>query len=157
MYSGFLVNSTPRVPKDYLGKGIVVTKEGYQLAGGARSGFNTRPGIQYVANGRRPFGPFAQSFGGQPHPLDLKAEGVGKFWCRIPAGYNTATSVIWNPGKEPLVIKIKINDQPEEKHTIAAGEKKTITSHVNSSDVGIVFTGDRRLVVLETAFGEGSN
>ena len=151
LYSGFLVNSTPRVPKDYMGKGIVVTKEGYQLAGGARSGFNTRPGIQYVANGRRPFGPFAQSFGGQPHPLDLKAEGVGKFWCRVPEGHNTATSVVWNPGKEPLVMKVKVNGQ-EESHTIAAGEKKAIESRVNSSDVNIVFTGDRRLVVLETAF-----
>ncbi|HEX2630778.1 MAG TPA: glycoside hydrolase family 2 TIM barrel-domain containing protein, partial [Chitinophagaceae bacterium] len=47
LYSGFLVNSTPRVAADYLGKGIVVTKDGYQLAGGAVSGFNTRPGIQY--------------------------------------------------------------------------------------------------------------
>ena len=43
LYSGFLVNSTPRVSKDYLGKGIVVTKEGYQLAGGTRLGFNTGP------------------------------------------------------------------------------------------------------------------
>ncbi len=72
LYSGFLVNSTPRVPADYLGKGIVVTKEGYQLAGGNRASFNTRPGIQYVANGRRPFGPYVQSFGGQPLPEKIQ-------------------------------------------------------------------------------------
>jgi hypothetical protein len=84
-----------------LGKGIVVTKEGNQLAGGNRSDFNTRPGIQYVSNGRRPFGPYAQSFGGQPLPEKGIIEGIGKFWCKIPEGQNIATSIVWNPGNEP--------------------------------------------------------
>lgn len=154
LYSGFLVNSTPRVPADYLGKGIVVTKEGYQLAGGVRSGFNTRPGIQYVANGRRPFGPFAQSFGGQPIPVNLKEEGVGKFWCSIPDGQNMSTSIVWNPGKEPLVIKIKVNEQPTIAKTINAGEKVAVDAPVDKTDVNITYTGDRRLVILETAFSK---
>lgn len=151
LYSGFLVNSSPRVDADYLGKGIVVTKEGYQLAGGLRSGFNTRPGIQYVANGRRPFGPYVQSFGGQPTPEKTK-EGVGKFWCSIPEGENMSTSVVWNPGKEPLVIKIKVNDLPEISKTINAGEKIAVEAPVNKTDVSITYTGDRRLVILETVF-----
>jgi hypothetical protein len=154
LYSGFLVNSTPRVPKDYLGKGIVVTKEGYQLAGGARSGFNTRPGIQYVANGRRPFGPFAQSFGGQPIPEANTTEGIGKFWCRIPEGQNTATSVVWNPGTEALMIKIKVNDLQEVTKAIPAGERVAVETPVNGSDVNMTYTGDRRLVILETAFSK---
>ncbi len=154
LYSGMLVNSTPRVPKDYLGKGIVVTKEGYQLAGGARSSFNTRPGIQYVSNGRRPFGPYAQSFGGQPVPDKNTSEGTGKFWCRIPEGQNRATSVIWNPGSEALVIKIKVNDLPEVSKTINAGERIAVETPVNSSNVNITYTGDRRLVILETAFSK---
>ncbi|MEO7309582.1 MAG: glycoside hydrolase family 2 TIM barrel-domain containing protein [Chitinophagaceae bacterium] len=152
LYSGFLVNATPRVAADYLGKGIVVTKEGYQLAGGTRSGFNTRPGIQYVANGRRPFGPFAQSFGGQPLPDANTAEGVGSFWCTIPEGQNTATSIVWNPGKEPLVIKINVNGLPAVSQTIKAGDKAVVVAPVDKTDVHITYMGDRRLVILETAF-----
>lgn len=153
-YSGFLVNATPRVAADYLGKGIVVTKEGYQLAGGSRSGFNSRPGIQYVANGRRPFGPFVQSFGGQPVPDKNTTEGIGKFWCRIPEGQNLATSVVWNPGKEQLTIKIKVNDLPEVSKTINAGDKVAIETPVDMNYVKIMYTGDRRLVILETAFSK---
>lgn len=154
LYSGFLVNSTPRVAANYLGKGIVVTKEGYQLAGGNRSGFNTKPGIQYVANGRRPFGPYVQSFGGQPVPEKNTTEGIGKFWCRIPEGQNIATSIVWNPGNEPLMIKIKVNDLTEVRKTINAGDKVAVETPVNSSNVNITYTGDRRLVILETAFGK---
>jgi beta-galactosidase len=152
LYSGLLVNSTPRVPKDYLGKGIVVTKEGYQLAGGNRSGFNTRPGIQYVANGRRPFGPYVQTFGGQPSPEKNTTEGTGKFWCKIPEGQNMATSIVWNPGDEPLVIRIKVNDLPEVSKTINAGDRATVETPVNNSNVNMTYTGDRRLVILETGF-----
>jgi hypothetical protein len=152
LYSGFLVNSTPRVAPDYLGKGIVVTKEGYQLAGGNRSGFNSRPGIQYVANGRRPFGPFVQSFGGQPIPDKDTAEGTGKFWCRIPEGQNMASSLVWNPGDEALTIRIKVNGLPEVHHTISPGERVSVKTPVDSSNVNITYMGDRRLVILETAF-----
>lgn len=154
LYSGFLVNTTPRVPAGYLGKGIVVTKEGYQLAGGNRSGFNTRPGIQYVANGRRPFGPFVQSFGGQPLPQKETTEGIAKFWCRIPEGQNRVTSIVWNPGSEPLVIKIKLNDLEEVSKTIKAGDKVAVETPVNRYNVNITYTGDRRLVILETAFSK---
>lgn len=154
LYSGFLVSSTPRVSADYLGKGVVVTKEGYQLAGGLRSGFNTRPGVQYVANGRRPFGPFAQSFGGQPLPDKNSIFGTGKFWCRVPEGQNTASSLVWNPGKEPLEIKIKVNDLPEVRRMIGAGEKVNVYTPVNSSNVKMIYSGDRRLVVVETAFSK---
>lgn len=152
LYSGLLVNSTPRVPKNYLGKGIVVTKEGYQLAGGNRFGFNTRPGIQYVANGRRPFGPYVQTFGGQPSPEKNTTEGTGKFWCKIPEGQNMATSIVWNPGEEPLVIRIKVNDLPEVSKTINAGYRATVETPVNNSNVNMTYTGDRRLVILETGF-----
>lgn len=154
LYSGLLVNSTPRISKDYLGKGIVVTKEGYQLAGGNRSGFNTRPGIQYVANGRRPFGPYSQTFGGQPLPDKNSTEGTGKFWCKIPEGQNLATSIVWNPGDEPLIIKIKVNDLPEVSRTINAGDRTSIKTPVNNSNVNMTYSGDRRLVILETSFSD---
>lgn len=154
IYSGFLVNSTPRLPASFT-KGIVVTKEGWQLAGGSRSGFNSRPGIQYVANGRRPFGPYIQSFGGQPQVSDKNSvTGSARFWCRIPEGQNLASSVVWNPADEPLTIKIKVNDLPEVSKTIAPGDKVNVECPVNSSAVSMSFNGDRRLVVLETAFAK---
>lgn len=155
-YSGFLVNSTPRLPANFVSKRpIVVTKEGYQLAGGSRAGFNTHPGIQYVANGRRPWGPYVQSFGGQPKMLaDSVTDGTAKFWCKIPAGQNMSTSLVWNPGDEPISIKIKVNNLPEVKQTIKPGDKVFISAPVNSPVVNITFTGDRRAVVLETAFSK---
>jgi beta-galactosidase len=154
IYSGFLVNSTPRLPESFT-KGISVTPEGYQLAGGNRSGFNSRPGIQYVANGRRPFGPYTHSFGGQPQIIDKNSTvGIGKFWCRIPEGQNNVTSVVWNPGKEPLEIKIKVNALTEVTRTVKAGEKLAIDCPVDKADVNITYTADRRMVVLETAFNK---
>jgi beta-galactosidase len=154
IYSGFLVNSTPRIPADYRGKGIKVTKEGYQLAGGLNLGFNDRPGIQYVANGRRPFGPYTHSFGGQPRlGADSSSHGgTGKFWCRIPQGQNMASSVVWNPSKEPLDIKIQVNSLPEVTKTVKPGDRITIDCPVNSNIVGMTYMGDRRLVVLATTF-----
>ncbi|WP_345947617.1 glycoside hydrolase family 2 TIM barrel-domain containing protein [Mucilaginibacter sp. PAMB04274] len=154
IYSGFLVNSTPRLPESFT-KGVSVTPEGYQLAGGSRSGFNSRPGIQYVANGRRPFGPYVHSFGGQPQISDKNSVvGIGKFWCRIPTGQNNVTSVVWNPGKEPLEIKVKVNALAEVSRTIKAGEKLALDCPVDKNEVNITYTGDRRLVVLETAFSK---
>ncbi|TZF81006.1 glycosyl hydrolase family 2 [Pedobacter sp. BS3] len=153
-YSGFLVNSTPRIPayNDLPKQEIVVTKEGYQFAGGRRSGFNTRPGIQYVANGRRPWGPYAQTFGGQPKLIDSSTTGTAKFWCRIPQGFNTMSSVVWNPAKEPLSIHIKVNDLPEKVQVINAGGRISVDCPVNATNVNVTYAGDRRLVVLETAF-----
>ncbi|HXI01141.1 MAG TPA: glycoside hydrolase family 2 TIM barrel-domain containing protein [Sphingobacteriaceae bacterium] len=152
LYSGFLVNSTPRMPSDYVGKGIIVTKEGYQLAGGSRAAFNTRPGIQYVANGRRPFGPYAQTFGGQPAPDKNSTFGTAQFWCRVPAGTNVMSTLAWNPGKEDLELKIRVNDLSELTTKIKAGEKMIITNPVNSTDINVVYTSDRRIVILETSF-----
>jgi beta-galactosidase len=151
LYSGFLVNSTPRVSPDYLGKGIVVTKEGYQLAGGSVSGFNTRPGIQYVANGRRPFGPFAQSFGGQPIPDKNTTVGTASFWCSIPPGQDRVTNIIWNPSKESLAINITVNGVVVSQQ-IAAGQRLPIETSIVGPEINITYSGDRRLVVLETTF-----
>jgi beta-galactosidase len=151
--SGFLVNATPRLTGAFANEGIKVSKEGYQLAGGIGGRFNTRPGLQYVQNGRRPWGPFVQSFGGQPK-LGNTPLGEGKFWCRIPDGQNNMTSVIWNPANEPLEIKIKINNLQAVSHTIKAGEKLAVDAPVDKNEVNVTYTSDRRMVVLETAFNK---
>jgi beta-galactosidase len=151
--SGFLVNATPRLTGAFANEGIKVSKEGYQLAGGTGGRFNTRPGLQYVQNGRRPWGPFVQSFGGQPK-LGSTPLGEGKFWCKIPDGQNNMTSVVWNPSNEPLEIKIKVNGLPEVSHTIKAGEKLAVDTPVDRNEVGVTYTSDRRIVILETAFNK---
>jgi beta-galactosidase len=151
LYSGFLLNATPRLTGTF--KYIVVTKEGYQLADGKRAQFNTRPGLQYVPNGRRPWGPYVQSFGGQPK-VSADPLGVGEFWCRIPEGQNNMASVVWNPGKEPLNINIKVNGLPDVNHMINPGDRATVECPVDGSNVNVTFTGDRRLVVLETTFSK---
>lgn len=153
LYSGFLANSTPRLTPEFEKKGVVVTKEGYQLAGGKRLLFNTRPGLQYVTNGRRPWGPFTQTFGGQPK-FGNTPMGVGKFWCKIPEGENNMTTVVWNPSNEPLNIIIKINDLTEVTQTINPKEKVALDTPVDKTDVNVTYTSDRRLVVLETAFNK---
>jgi len=52
----------------------------------------------------------------------------------------------------PLDIRIKVNDLPAVTKTIQPGERLSIETPVNGSDVNITYTGDRRLVVLETTF-----
>lgn len=151
--SGFLSNSTPRITPAYAKGGIVVTKEGYQLAGGNRGLFNTRPGLQYVTNGRRPWGTFVQTFGGQPR-TPKGAEGFAKFWCSIPEGQNNMTSLVWNPSAVPLAIKIKINNLPEVTYTINPGERTAVDASVDATNVGVNYIGDRRLVILETSFSK---
>ncbi|MEJ5993755.1 glycoside hydrolase family 2 TIM barrel-domain containing protein [Pedobacter sp. Du54] len=151
--SGFLVNATPRLTGAFANEGIKVSKEGYQLAGGKGGRFNTRPGLQYVQNGRRPWGPFVQSFGGQPK-LGTAPLGEGKFWCRIPEGQNNMSSVVWNPGDVPLAINIKVNGLPEVSKTIQPGEKLVVDAPVDSSAVSVSYIGDRRMVILETAFNK---
>ncbi|RYF79206.1 MAG: hypothetical protein EOO03_18345 [Chitinophagaceae bacterium] len=63
-------------------------------------------------------------------------------------------SLIWNPSSEPLSIKIKVNDLPEVTQTIEAGQRVSVEAPVNNKNVGITYTGDRRLVVLETSFNK---
>lgn len=158
IYSGFLLNETPRLTDAFIKKGITITKEGYQLAGGVRVQFNTRPGLQYVANGRRPFGPYTQTFGGQPKLAadSVSNAGTGKFWCRIPEGKNVASTVVWNPANEPLKLSIKINNLPGVEKDIPPGEKITVECPVNATDISMSYKGDRRLVILETAFKENN-
>ena len=60
-------------------------------------------------------------------------------------------SKVWNESNVPLTLTIKVNDT-EVKNEIKAGETINIECPVNSNIVNMSFTGDRRLVILETAF-----
>nr|WP_294897231.1 glycoside hydrolase family 2 TIM barrel-domain containing protein [uncultured Pedobacter sp.] len=153
-YNGFIANGTPRLTDAFLAEGIKVTKEGYQLAGGHPSRFNTRPGLQYVVNGRRPWGPFDPSYGRSPTFSKSSKFGTAQFWCRIPKGQNNMNSVVWNPSTEALTIKIKVNDLAETNAVIQPGEHKSIDNEVNNENVKVMYEGDRRLVITETTFSK---
>nr|WP_294894396.1 glycoside hydrolase family 2 TIM barrel-domain containing protein [uncultured Pedobacter sp.] len=153
-YNGFIANGTPRLTDAFLAEGIKVTKEGYQLAGGHPSRFNTRPGLQYVVNGRRPWGPYDPSYGRSPTFSKSSKSGTAQFWCRIPKGKNNMNSVVWNPSAEALTVKIKVNDLKETNAVVQAGEYKSIDSDVDDENVKVVYQGDRRLVMMETSFNK---
>lgn len=151
--SGLMVNSTPRIPQTASDKTITITEKGDQFAPGLRVAFAARPGLQYVANGRRPFGPYyLRGFAAMPEILDKKTvEGEGTFWCRVLPEVNMATSKVWNPGKIPLTIHIRINDETVAKE-IQPNSTAEVNCPVNAEQIKMCFRGDRRLVVLETAF-----
>jgi beta-galactosidase len=149
--SGLLVNSKPRIP-EYNRSKITLTKEGHMFLG-ATGGFNTRPGIQYVPYGRRMFGPYSlRGFGNIPDPdSDNNNVGEGFFWCRVPANKTMSSTIVWNPADLPLTIKIKVNGK-EISSEIKAGETATINCPLDAATVKMTFTGDRRLVLLQTSF-----
>lgn len=149
--SGLLLNSKPRRPENNTSK-IRLTKQGDMFLG-ASGGFNTRPGVQYVHYGRRMFGPYSlRGFGNIPEPdAENNNIGEGYFWCNIPEGKNTVSTIVWNPSDENLSIKIKVNNKEVNKQ-INAGDKATVEVPVNASTIKMNFTGDRRLVLLQTSF-----
>lgn len=150
--SGLLLNEKPKLEGAYSKIPLVIAKEGYEFAGHP-GGFNSRPGLQYLPFGRRPFGPYhLRGFGNIPEPdQDNNNIGEGSFWCRVPAGKTTASTVVWNPSKKDLALTIDVNQQTVTKE-IKAGEKIAVDCPINSTAIKMTFKGDRRLVLLQTSF-----
>jgi len=150
--SGLMVHAVPRIPANIKSK-VSVTKEGNRFLG-LNGGFNTRPGVQYVAHGRRMYGPYTlRGFGNVPEPIDTSTNiGEGVFWCSIPAGKTMSSTIVWNQNDEPLIIKIKVNELQEVSKEIKAGETISVDCAVNTSTIKMQFKGDRRLVLLHTSF-----
>jgi hypothetical protein len=77
VYSGMLVNTVPVVPTDLVNTyKLSVDKDGFWFAGGT-SGWNTKPAIQYVAKGRRAYGPYTYTSGGSVQ-IDKSSTGRAK-------------------------------------------------------------------------------
>ena len=150
--SGLMVHAVPRIPANIRSK-ISVTKEGNRFLG-LQGGFNTRPGVQYVAYGRRMYGPYIlRGFGNVPEPTDTSNNiGEGFFWCSIPAGKTMSSTLVWNQSEEPQVVKIRVNDLKEVSKEIKPDEKAVVDCPVNATNVKMHFSGDRRLVLLQTSF-----
>ncbi len=150
--SGLLVNAVPRVP-DNNSSTIIVTENGDRFLGGPGR-FNTRPGVQYVAYGRRPFGPYGlRGFGNIPDPVSSNnGIGEGFFWCRLPPGKTKCVTLVWNQAEVPLTLTVTTNNAETAKKTIQAGAREWVNCAIQGEEVKVAFSGDRRLVLLQTEF-----
>ena len=158
IYNGLLLHTVPVVPPDLAARYPArIDSLGFHFAGGA-GGWNTRPSIQYVPKGRRPFGPYEFSLGGAVRlPSNHGPEGVGQVWFRVPQGSTRLVTTAWNPVDVPLELEVEVNGR-KHRQRIAPGATERIETPLQSSetDVALTYRGDRRLVLLETEVRRGT-
>jgi hypothetical protein len=120
----------------------------------AGGGWNTKPSDQFLPRGMRPRGPFTYTFNCGPRDGTKSAEGTGIFWATIPSGRNKVVTKVRNDGKEVMKLRVNVNDGKPVEHDVPAGETITITAPIpsKSTDVSVRYTGNRELIILETAF-----
>jgi hypothetical protein len=154
IYSGLLLNTVPVVPAALKDRyPVSVDAQGFVLAGG-EGGWNTKPAVQYVARGRRPFGPYTFTSGGSVKVTGAKdGPGEGRVRFRIPDGRTTMLTTVNNPTAEPLELELTVNGVVQ-RARIPAGETMDVSTPVRggAAPLAIIFRGDRRLVLLETDF-----
>ena len=153
VHSGLLLNTVPVVPKEIAEEAPVhVDSLGFWFAGSA-GGWNTRPAIQYVARGRRAFGPYDFTTGGSVHVATGAgpAGGEGRVWLRAPEGTRAMTTTIENPTAEALEMEVGVNGAATRCAVPARGTARC-ESPVPNEPLALTFRGDRRLVLLETSF-----
>lgn len=154
-YNGLMISSVPALFGSYEKLPLILHQEGHLLAekGG---GWNNAAGKQYVPYGRRMFGPYYhKDFGGVPEPINPESsDGEGFFCCRVPAGTQWMTTIVWNPSKEILPVKVKINEVPVSDVQVQPGEYKVIECAVpvDATDLKVGLCGSRTLVILQTNF-----
>lgn len=154
IYNGLLLNTVPEIPEGLRDKyPLRIDDEGFHFAGAA-GGWNTRPAIQYVPRGRRPFGPYEFTLGGAVRlPDGAGAVGEGRVWLRLPEDRSRMVTTVWNPADVPLEIEIEVNGTRQPAR-IAAGATVEVETPLPraSRSLALVYRGDRRLVLLATDF-----
>ncbi len=153
--SGLLLNPHPRLlGADKLKYKLVITEEGHQFAANNRVLWADLPGQQYIPYGRRPFGPYYLRGMGSIAEIEKEAnkkEGTGFFYCRVAEGVTKSLHTIWNPANEELYIKISANEN-EVKKAIPPKSVLIVECPIKDSKIKMQYTGDRRLVLLQTSF-----
>ena len=154
IYSGLLLNTVPVIPEGLAETyPIRIDEDGFHYAGGS-GGWNSKPSVQYVPDGRRPFGPYEFSLGGSVRlPRQHAASGEGRFWCRIPAGRTHMLTTVLNPAGEPLSLEVEVNGVARTE-TIAPGATAEVSVPLAAGDttLAVAYRGDRRLVLRRTEF-----
>jgi len=154
IYSGLILNTVPVVPSDLTDRyPVTVDENGFEQAGGA-GGWNTKPAVQYVGKGRRPFGPYTFTSGGSVAlPRNHDRLGEGRFWVRIPPNRTTMVTTVNNPVAQSLEFEVDVNGA-RQRSTIPANQTRLIETTVRGGEtpLGIIYRGDRRAVILKTEF-----
>jgi hypothetical protein len=152
-YSGLIVNTEPVVPEGLEAKNpVTIDTVGFHVAG-ARGGWNTRPAIQYVARGRRPFGPYRLDLFGSPRlPKDRAPLGTGHLWLRVADGTRVMSTAVENPTDAPLSLELTTNGATQHEEVPAHSTQRIETPLHDATDLSVTLRGDRRLILRETAF-----
>jgi hypothetical protein len=153
VYGGLIVNTEPIVPAGLQSRyPVTIDSVGFHFAGG-RGGWNSRPAIEYVARGRRAFGPYRLDLFGSPAlPADRDTLGTGRFWVRVPSGTAAMRTTVDNPTDAPLPLELTVNDA-EQRQSIPAHSTLHIDSPLHgATDLAVMIQSDRRLILRTTAF-----
>jgi len=152
--NGLLLHTVPIVPESLKDRLPLRTDAlGYQNAGGA-GGWNDRPGVQYIAQGRRPFAPFSYSPGGNPSIASREhlASGEGHFYLRIPTGKTVMMTEVENPVNEPMELSIQINDGKVQKTILPGSTTIVVSTPLSGSPetLKVKYSGDRKIILRKT-------
>jgi hypothetical protein len=153
IYSGLIENTVPVIPKGLESRyPLNIDSIGFQFAGD-RGGWNTKPAIQYVARGRRAFGPYHfDLFGAAKLPKDGDILGTGRFWLRVPNGTHAMSTTVENPTDALRSIELTVNGATQREDVLAHSTRRVETPLREATDLAVTVRGDRRLVLRETAF-----
>lgn len=109
-----------------------------------------------IPRGRRPFGPFG--YNGLCHIVDKapgSQTGSGVFWARVPLRRRVVVTKVENPAKEPAALEIHVNgDRTGDAEQIPSGVVLDVARPIPAGGgaLSIGYTGDKRLILLETHF-----
>lgn len=152
--NGLIINTVPVSPvnrkEEYT---LKVDDLGYHYTV-SYGGWNTRPGVQYMIRGRRPFAPYGYSPGGSylVEKAD-EAEGSGHFLARVEAGKSQMLTSVENPTGRTIAFSIRINAGKTENYRLEPHVKTVFTSSLpKERELKVTFRGDRSAVILTTDF-----
>ena len=120
----------------------------------AAGGWNTKPSDQFLPKGIRPRGPFTYTFNCGPRDGTKSPEGTGIFFATIPVGRAKVVTKVRNDTREAIMLQVNVNEGKPTKHDIPPGQTITVSTPIPSkaTDVSVRYTGNRELIILETAF-----
>lgn len=153
-YNGLMLNTKPVVPE--VSKAAFrqkVDKLGYQYVGNY-GGWNSNPGIQYIADGRRAVAPFSYSAGGSTVIDESVEVGEGFFYVSVSKYLGKMHTTFENVTKTPLEMTITINDKLSRTYTIAPLSIIEVETKLpqHNGDLKVNFKGSRQLVIKSTDF-----
>ncbi|HOA75179.1 MAG TPA: glycoside hydrolase family 2 TIM barrel-domain containing protein [Phycisphaerae bacterium] len=116
--------------------------------------WNILPGHQYVAIGRRPYGPYTYNTGTSTREENPNSPvGSGFFHASLPPGKRVMITVAENPSSRDANLEIQVNGR-KQSFTIPAGKTLPLSCDLagQTRSVEVRYRGDKSVVLLETRF-----